>query len=166
MTAFAPGEGWAPGPGPTDAYTRYEELRVTRVRRDGHGHAIAEDVHDTWHRAIPADVPALPTEPYTVIRVEWDDLHLNEWPAVLGLGVGHDWAWSPIGGPGLIDVNDLPKWITGFEVLSEPRAGAVKRAEESARRLTAKAVLDAIAVEPWAREVDLAKWRLEFKGTS
>jgi hypothetical protein len=92
-----------------------------------------------WVREEP--VPPLPTEPYTAVRVK-------RWT-----GKEHDYLLQPDGKWLLLDgsgrghaVADytLAEDITSWELLAEPRAGAVKRAEESARRLTAKAVLDRV----------------------
>lgn len=142
MTRF-PSEGWAPGAGPTDAYTRYEELRITRIRRDGHGTVIAEDRVDTWHRAIPTIKGSLPIG--TMIKFP---SHGADDPSTFHFHTPHGWAMSTKAGLRLNAVGWEP--IGAYEVVSEPRTA------------TAKAVLDRIAAEPWAREVDLAKWRTEF----
>ena len=138
MSDFNPGEGW-------------REVRYG-AELSGHEHitwdstGLADSTARIWVREEP--VPPLPTEPYTVIRVTWKDEVTRQ--------LLEDDLMLDIDGMYWLDAGDeiapeaLTKRIAGFEVLSEPRA------------VTAKAVLDRIASEPWAREVDLTKWRCEF----
>lgn len=76
-------------------------------------------------------VPALPTEPGSLIRVTWNnETTAKLWPRLLVLGLTHYWAWDPVGREGFIDIRDLPKWITGWEPVSEPRAVTAKAVRE------------------------------------
>ena len=112
-----------------------------------------------WVKEEP--VPPLPTEPDTLISVYW--LHHTARPR-RGRLVFNGAAWCAVApGMGAYMPRELAEIITGFEVLAEPLPHRWLTHEEEVRRETAKAVLDRIAEEPWAREVDLSKRRREFK---
>lgn len=114
MTAFNPGDGW--------------ELGVTGPSRSGEEYIehVVGGEYRRWFRTHP--VPALPTEPYTVIRVEWKRGCRAGMGDVLTKMPNID-RWVDWGGQ---TTNDVTGRLTRFEVLAEPRA------------VTAKAVLDAV----------------------
>lgn len=135
MSDFQPGEGWRE----IDVNTRHTGKDMIAFYPRG------EQENRAWVREDP--VPPLPTAPYTVIRPNFKDQELTTgWPEAMLLGSDGNWRASGW----FRTAPNLAREITGFEVLAEPLA------------VTAKAVLDRIASEPWAREVDLSKWRSEF----
>lgn len=147
MSDFNPGPGWRE----VDRDDWYNASQETLALEKGkHDPAAKYWVHEQ-------PVPPLPTEPYTVIRVTWDPGHEGDWPSVLALGVDREWAWSTVGGTGFIDVHDLPKWITGFEVLAAPRhifdVDCIGRLEQ-VKRDTARTVLDRLPTV-WAHNGDV-----------
>lgn len=140
MTDFDPGEGWS------------------EVTRQPKAHYVAEHWLDTerdvwrsrfWVRDAP--VPELPTEPYTVIRVAWNDR--RRWAEVLTL-VGDRW--------GEYTADDLSRNITGFKVLAEPhivRTYLMEEQRQALRRETVRAVLARVRSAggtPWGTLDDIA----------
>lgn len=125
MSGFEPGPGWREVP-----YVEYRDDALPA------GQTATIRVGDQDPRYFIRDEPTpLPTEPYTVVRVTW----VTGSPTGRILALGDDGLWT-----GRMSPASVADSITGFEVIAEPRAGAVKRAEESARRLTAKAVLERV----------------------
>jgi hypothetical protein len=137
MSDFDPGPGWR-------EVTEREWLS-TPIDAD-HLELASNGKIRHWVREVP--VPALPTAPYTVIRVTWrdDQRDPDEYALMVGTGTGK-WAYL-LTDAGTFSSDVLATLITSFEVLSEPRA------------VTAKAVLDHIWNEnggPVNGYVDLAK---------
>jgi hypothetical protein len=130
-----------PGPGWREVDTSASSAEDHTLRLVERGGRILQ----AWVRE--ESVSPLPTEPYTVIRVTSD---IDELKGDYALGLDRRW-WSLGRG---IYIEYFGPGLTAFEVLAEPRA------------VTAKAVLDRIASEPWAREIDLTKWATEFGVTS
>lgn len=127
MTAFQPGDGWREVSGTAEQPDLVEYIDGLPVR--------------LWVREEP--VPALPTAPYTVIRVTWA---AAKEPGVLTLTAAHHWV--SLGGDAYRH-DFVAEQISGFEVLAEPHRdlgeytqGAVDTMLRLARRETAKAVLD------------------------
>lgn len=116
-----------------------------------------------WVREEP--VPPLPSQPWTLIWVVWRDRVMDAAPRALYLNPALDWYdGNQSYTPGV-----LSRSITSFEVLAWPAdrhdAEFERQRDLMLKRTTAKAVLDRIASEPWARETDLQKWRDEFEVT-
>jgi hypothetical protein len=124
MNDFDPGKGWVN----QQFHSLDDEVpRGTVAFREEDGS------WSYWVREAP--MPPLPTAPYTVIRVTWR----RDFPLPGGVGPTSDRVldsignWQPITPGGTYRPASLQRDITGFEVLSEPRA------------VTAKAVLDEVA---------------------
>ena len=106
---FDPGPGWRKTDGfEADNVKSGPDPRVVEFW-DGRGWTY-------WVREVP--VPLLPTQPYTVIRVTWDDgaettedLILSEDDGWVNLANDHPLALGP---------------MISFEILSEPRAVTAK----------------------------------------
>jgi hypothetical protein len=114
VSDFDPGPGWVEV-SPTEATANREYVK----------HNTADTVQ-VWVREVP--VPALPTAPYTVVRIEQRN---DARPAVLTLA--EDGYWYLVESTATRhSTATLAGLIAGFEVLAEPRA------------VTAKAVLDRV----------------------
>lgn len=130
---FDPGDGWRRA-----SHEEWVEADVSLALNERGGGVTY------WVREAP--VPPLPTEPYTVIRVEWkeglrrDARELVRWSAT----------WESE--DNLLAPEELANRITGFEVLAEPCSQHYGHEDiEEARRETAQAVLDR-ALEEHARD--------------
>lgn len=116
MSAFEPGPGWRE--------LADDEVPNPWLREIVAWYADGQNIKRRWVSEVP--VPPLPTVPYTVIRVTW---HQADVPYELILR-DEDRGWYFVGTEDHLQPETLAAKITGFEIVSEPRA------------VTAKAVLD------------------------
>lgn len=121
-----PGEGWREADHDDDMLGDKVEARINGLTR-------------TWVREQP-----LPTTPYTVIEPHWKPGQGPVMPKVIrfAMTLHEDGHWRGMGW--FRTTESLQKQITGFELLSEPRALADGKYAEKIRRETAKEVIDYI----------------------
>lgn len=133
MTGFDPGEGWRE--------VHVEEATCgKRTVREFDEEGMTEHV---WVREVL--VPPLPTEPYTVIRAHWNDPAFGD---VMWLAQDGTWRY---GNGDRVHTADPAEGMSGFEVLSEPRAVTAKAVLDRVRQFQERGLvgsdLDAIARE-------------------
>lgn len=162
--------------------TTYDRLRNGDV-------IVTPERHVVWvDRPEPVlPMEPLPTEEHTVIRVRWkngatNELTLNaadEWEnygsRIAGVDLQHlITGWEPLAEPlhsdGTVAVIDRAvaqarsETDTGLshEAFAESYPNEVQWHYDGGFKDGVKTLLARIATEPWAREIDLTKWREEF----
>jgi hypothetical protein len=119
MSDFDPGEGW-----------RSIGKNLIPEGAESIVHATGPTEWTAWVREDPK--PPLPTARYTVILVNWKD-ESDTSPVLIRLGSPTRPQWLTDAGEIVGNADWVERHITGFEILSEPRAVTAKALLEEVR---------------------------------